>query len=77
MGSTIHPISIMVDRTRTQHFCRFYNAPPDEMTLEMCQNHGGSHKAYGWNPQPDSRWDDAQYSAYMEAYDAETINSAP
>lgn len=59
-----------VDRSRTKYCNRFYNTPPEQMTVEMCRTHGTSHRQYGWNPQPDGRWSDEQYVTYMNAYDS-------
>jgi hypothetical protein len=55
---------------------RFYNTSPNDMTLEQCAYHGGAHKVYNWNPQPDPRWSDEQYQAYITAYDGDTSESA-
>lgn len=54
---------------------RFYNADPNEITLDQCANHGASHKAYSWNPQIDPRWNDEKKQAYLDAYEKEEKNA--
>jgi hypothetical protein len=58
-------------------YYRFYNTPPDEMTLEMCRYHGGAHRAYEWGKKLDHRWNEEQTRAYIEGYfenDKETLD---
>ena len=50
--------------------CCFYNAPPDEKSLEMCAEHGYAHKAYGWYQRVDPRWSPEQVKAYEDAYNS-------
>lgn len=65
---------VSINREDHKHNHRYYNADPATITVEQCAQHGGSHKAYGWNPQPDLRWSDEKFAAYINAYNGETIN---
>lgn len=49
---------------------RFYNELPANKSIDKCRSHGADHAAYGWSPQIDPRWSDAQKSAYAAGYES-------
>ncbi len=65
---------VSLNRADHKHNCRFYNADPATITAEQCAELGRMHKGFGWNAQPDSRWDNERFLSYVNAYNGESIN---
>lgn len=47
---------------------RYYNIPPEQVTVEKAAQFGLGHGSYGSNPQIDPRWSPEVAKAYEEAY---------
>lgn len=58
------------------HSIRYYNCPPDKMTLEKAAAHGANHRAYGWSLKLDPRWSQEQREAYITAWNKGEDGSA-